>query len=101
MLLVQSSTPLQALSSLKTPVKSDKMYQIKFKLSSAHSPEDFGYLTVVKKSLTNSPKFQGQLRQMFLSLKCKEVLETEKCLLINFSDEMGGDAEEGVGIISL
>ena len=38
---------------------------------------------------------------MFLSLKCKEVLETEKCLLINFSDEMGEDAEEGVGIISL
>ena len=28
---------------------------------------------------------------MFLCLKYKEVLENEKCLLINFSDEMGGD----------
>ena len=32
---------------------------------------------------------------MFLCLKCKEVLENEKCLLINFSDEMRGD-EGGV-----
>ena len=25
---------------------------------------------------------------MFLCLKCKEVFENEKCLLINFTDEM-------------
>ena len=76
------------------------MYQIKFKLSSAHSPEDFGYLTVVKKSSTNSPRFSVSIETNVSLFEVQRGVGNWKMFVDNFSDEMGGD-EGGVGIISL